>query len=71
MCNEDGWPPPRLAAGAAADGGSLATHAASLRFYVRAAVLWHSGSPAQERGSIDFIVPLGYCQLTSVAFSEF
>jgi hypothetical protein len=33
----------------------------------RAAVLWLSGAPAsgQERGSTDFIVPLGYCRLTS------
>jgi hypothetical protein len=46
-------------------------HAASLRFYVGAAVFWHSGAPAQERRSTDFIVPLGYCQLTSVAFFEF
>ena len=36
-----------------------------------AAVLLHSGAPAQERRSTDFIVPLGYCQLTSVAFFEF
>jgi hypothetical protein len=26
MCNEDGWPPPRLAAGAAADGGEITPH---------------------------------------------
>jgi hypothetical protein len=29
------------------------------------------GAPARERRSTDFIVPLGYCQLTSVAFFEF
>jgi hypothetical protein len=46
-------------------------HSASLRFYLLAAVLWHSGAHAQERRSTDFIVPLGYCQLTSVAFFEF
>jgi len=46
---------------------------AALRFYLLAAVLWLSGAPAfgQERRSADFIVPLGYCQLTSIAFFEF
>ncbi|MFY9955240.1 hypothetical protein [Bradyrhizobium sp.] len=38
-----------------------------LRFGLLAAVLWLSAAPAfgQERKSADFIVPLGYCQLTS------
>jgi hypothetical protein len=37
------------------------------RFDLLAAVVWLSGAPAfgQERKSADFIVPLGYCQLTS------
>jgi len=74
MCNEDGWPSLRLAAGAAANGGSLGTREFTPHhrdFISSPRFLWHSGAPAQERRSTDFIVPLGYCQLTSVAFSEF
>lgn len=43
------------------------------RLVFLAALLWLSEAPAfwVERRSADFMVPLGYCQLTSIAFFEF
>ena len=44
-------------------------HSASLRFYLRGSLAF--GCAFIRAQKHDFIVPLGYCQLTSVAFFEF